>query len=128
MLYLPPYSPDLNPIEQVFARLKSLLRRAAARTVEALWRLIGRLVGAFTPEECANYLAHAGYVPSIGKRSEPRPTKLLSLLALHRHDIIARTAAEQRIHVPAPGLERLPGLALKGVPLVDPDNPPPDCR
>jgi transposase len=63
-LYLPPYSPDLNPIEQVFAKLKSLLRSAAARTVDALWRLIGQLVDAFSPEERANYLAHAGSVPS----------------------------------------------------------------
>jgi transposase len=64
VLYLPPYSPDLNPIEQVFAKLKGLLRSAAARTVEALWRIIGHLVDAFSPAECANYLAHAGYVPS----------------------------------------------------------------
>ena len=64
LLYLPPYSPDLNPIEQAFAKLKALLRTAAARTVEALWHTIGRLIGAFSPTECAHYLAHAGYVPS----------------------------------------------------------------
>jgi transposase len=64
LLYLPPYSPDLNPIEQVFAKLKGLLRSAAARSVEALWRIIGQLLDAFSPAECANYLAHAGYVPS----------------------------------------------------------------
>jgi transposase len=64
LLYLPPYSPDLNPIEQAFAKLKALLRTAASRTVETLWQAIGRLLDAFTPAECARYLAHAGYVPS----------------------------------------------------------------
>jgi transposase len=62
--YLPPYSPDLNPIELAFAKLKALLRTAASRTVEALWQAIGRLLDAFTPAECAHYFAHAGYVPS----------------------------------------------------------------
>jgi transposase len=61
LLYLPPYSPDLNPIEQVFAKLKALLRNAAARTREALWTTIGQLLGAFTPGECRNYLANSGY-------------------------------------------------------------------
>jgi transposase len=64
LLYLPPYSPDLNPIEQAFAKLKALLRTAARRTVEALWHTIGQALDAFTPAECAHYLAHAGYVPS----------------------------------------------------------------
>ena len=61
ILYLPPYSPDLNPIEQMFAKLKALLREAAARTREALWGTIGRLLDAFRPAECPNYLAHSGY-------------------------------------------------------------------
>jgi transposase len=60
-LLLPPYSPDLNPIEQVFAKLKALLRKAGERTLEATWRRIGDLLTNFTPAECANYLAHAGY-------------------------------------------------------------------
>jgi transposase len=64
VLYLPPYSPDLNPIEQAFAKLKSLLRSAAKRTVASLWQAIGRALDAFSATECANYLAHAGYVPS----------------------------------------------------------------
>jgi transposase len=64
LLYLPPYSPDLNPIEHAFAKLKALLRTAAARTVTALWHTIGQLLDAFSPTECAHYLAHAGYVPS----------------------------------------------------------------
>jgi transposase len=64
LLYLPPYSPDLNPIEQVFAKLKALLRTAATRTVDALWHAIGQALNAFSPTECNNYLAHAGYVPS----------------------------------------------------------------
>jgi transposase len=59
--YLPPYSPDLNPIEQVFAKLKALLRSEAARTVEALWAAVGRLLARFPPAECARYLAHCGY-------------------------------------------------------------------
>lgn len=62
--YLPPYSPDLNPIEQVFAKLKTLLRKAAKRTVDALWDHLGSLLDAFSPEECRNYLAAAGYVGS----------------------------------------------------------------
>jgi transposase len=59
--YLPPYSPDLNPIEQAFAKRKALLRKAAARTQEALWTTIGRLLDTFTPAECRNYLANSGY-------------------------------------------------------------------
>jgi len=61
LFFLPPYSPDLNPIEQLFAKLKALLRKAAERTVEDTWRRIGALLGDFTPQECANYLANAGY-------------------------------------------------------------------
>jgi transposase len=61
ILYLPPYSPDLNPIEQLFAKLKALLRKAAARTKAGLWQAIGRLLDACPPAECANYLSHCGY-------------------------------------------------------------------
>ena len=61
LFFLPPYSPDLNPIEQVFAKLKTLLRKAAERTVEAAWRRIGELLTCFTSAECANYLVNAGY-------------------------------------------------------------------
>lgn len=61
LIFLPPYSPDLNPIEQVFAKLKALLRKAAERTVEATWRRIGLLLDRFSPAECANYLANSGY-------------------------------------------------------------------
>jgi transposase len=64
LLFLPPYSPDLNPIEQVFAKLKTLLRKAAERTVEATWRRIGQLLDQFSPAECANYLVNSGYAPS----------------------------------------------------------------
>ena len=62
-LLLPPYSPDLNPIEQAFAKLKTLLRKAAPRSVETTWRQIGSLLDAFPPHECANYLRHCGYNP-----------------------------------------------------------------
>ena len=61
LFFLPPYSPDLNPIEQVFAKLKILLRKAAERTVEATWNRIGALLGCFTAQECANYFENAGY-------------------------------------------------------------------
>ncbi len=61
LLYLPPYSPDFNPIENAFAKLKTLLLKAAKRTLEGLWTTIGRLISAFTPTECANYFAAAGY-------------------------------------------------------------------
>jgi transposase len=63
LLYLPPYSPDLNPIKQVFAKLKALLRKAAARTKEAFWQTIGELLDEFSPEECANDFKAAGYEP-----------------------------------------------------------------
>lgn len=61
LLYLPPYSPDLNPIEQAFSKLKNLLRTAAARTSRALRRAIKKALSAFSPEECANYLRNSGY-------------------------------------------------------------------
>jgi len=61
LLFLPPYSPDLNPIEQVFAKLKTLLRKAAERTVEATWRRFGKLLDHFSADECANYLVNSGY-------------------------------------------------------------------
>lgn len=62
--YLPPYSPEFNPIENAFSKLKAMLRKAAARTIEGLWATIGGIVGAFTPAECANYFAAAGYDPA----------------------------------------------------------------
>ena len=61
LLYLPPYSPDLNPIELVFSKLKSLLRKAAARTIESLWAQLAHSLHAFTPQECRNFFRHAGY-------------------------------------------------------------------
>ena len=63
LVYLPPYSPDLNPIEMAFAKLKAFLRKAAARTRDILWDKIGDALRAFTPRECANYFKHAGYAP-----------------------------------------------------------------
>ena len=61
LLFLPPYSPDLNPIDMVFAKLKTLLRKADARSIAAVWKRIGTLLDQFSPEECANYIRHAGY-------------------------------------------------------------------
>lgn len=63
LLFLPPYSPDFNPIENAFAKLKAMLRKAAERTVEGLWTAIGGIISTFTPAECANYFAAAGYDP-----------------------------------------------------------------
>lgn len=63
LLYLPPYSPDFNPIENAFAKLKAMLRKAAERTVDGLWAAIERLVETFTTTECANYFAASGYDP-----------------------------------------------------------------
>lgn len=62
-MYLPPYSPDFNPIENAVAKLQTTLRKAAARTIEALWQTIGDAVAAFAPPECANYFTAAGYEP-----------------------------------------------------------------
>ena len=62
VLYLPPYSPDLNPIEKLFSKLKSLLRKAARRSVDALWTEIGQLLNTVSSTECANYFASSGYV------------------------------------------------------------------
>ena len=61
LFFLPPYSPDLNPIEQVFAKLKTLLRKASKKTVKDTWTCIGQLLDCFTPAECNNYLKNAGY-------------------------------------------------------------------
>lgn len=62
LVYLPPYSPDLNPIELLFAKFKAALRKAAQRTIPALWKAIAEILKTFTPQECANYLRHCGYV------------------------------------------------------------------
>jgi transposase len=62
LIFLPPYSPDLNPIEQVFAKLKHLLRNAEPRDIEATWRKVGELLDLFSPDECANYFKNSGYV------------------------------------------------------------------
>jgi transposase len=64
ILFLPPYSPDLNPIEMAFAKLKALLRKRAARTIDALWRAIGDICALFSPAECANYFTAIGYAPT----------------------------------------------------------------
>ena len=63
LLYLPPYSPDFNPIEKAFAKLKAVLRAKAERTVEGLWNTVGQIVTLFEPQECANYFKSCGYDP-----------------------------------------------------------------
>ena len=62
--FLPPYSPDFNPIEKAFSRLKAMLRKIGERTVSGLWDLIGQLIDIFRPPECANYFSSCGYEPS----------------------------------------------------------------
>jgi transposase len=63
LCFLPPYSPDFNPIENAFSKLKALMRKAAARTRDALWAAVGAALDAFTPDECRNYFTAAGYEP-----------------------------------------------------------------
>lgn len=65
VVYLPPYSPDFNPIELVFAKLKWLLRSAGERTISALWRRLGELIDEFPPQECLNYFQHCGYATTM---------------------------------------------------------------
>jgi transposase len=62
LLYLPPYSPDLNPIEKFFSKLKTLLRKAAKRDIDAFWKEIGTLLNTVSSSECTNYIASCGYV------------------------------------------------------------------
>jgi transposase len=62
ILFLPPYSPDLNPIEQVFSKLKHLMRKTRARAFDETWQMVGKTLDAFAPDECANYLKNSGYV------------------------------------------------------------------
>src|SRR5262249_12867333 len=64
LIYLPPYSPDLNPIEKAFSKLKAILRKAAARTLEDLWAAIAGALAAFEPEECRNYFTACGHDPA----------------------------------------------------------------
>jgi transposase len=64
LLFLPPYSPDFNPIENAFSKLKAHLRKAAERTVNGLWNAIGRVIDLFTPAECRNFFKAAGYDPT----------------------------------------------------------------
>jgi transposase len=64
VMFLPAYSPDLNPIEQVFAKIKALLRAMAVRTVEALWTALGSIADCVSPEQCRNFIRHAGYFQS----------------------------------------------------------------
>ena len=61
LLFLPPYSPDVNPIEQAFSKLKARLRKAAERTINGLWDAIGRILDLYSPQECANYFTNSGY-------------------------------------------------------------------
>jgi transposase len=64
LLFLPPYSPDLNPIEQMFSKLKALLRKADERSIDATWKRIGSLLDCFSADECTNYLLNSGYAPT----------------------------------------------------------------
>lgn len=68
-MFLPPYSPDLSPIERAFAKLKALIRKAAARTYEALWQTVGQVCNLFTDEECYNFFKAAGYETNWKQRA-----------------------------------------------------------
>lgn len=92
LLFLPPCSPDLNPIEMVFAKLKTLFRKADERTIEASWRRVGTLLDAFTPDECKTYLRHAGYA-SI----QLRQALGSSLNQAHQMTIAAMATAEAKL-------------------------------
>ena len=65
LVFLPPYSPDLNPIELAFAKLKAIVRRARCRSIATLWPLLGECLRHFSPDECGNYFRHAGYSTAI---------------------------------------------------------------
>jgi hypothetical protein len=91
LMYLPPYSPDLKPIEQMFAKLKALLRRAAARTRDALWGSIGQALDAFTSTECKNSIRNSGYDPA-----EPQNACLYDIGKLERMIGCHRRAATRR--------------------------------
>jgi transposase len=67
LVYLPPYSPDFNPIELVFSKLKWLMRSAGHRTIEALWNFFGQVLDRFPPDECSRYFRHCGYATGSGK-------------------------------------------------------------
>jgi transposase len=70
LLFLPPYSPDFNPIELAFSKLKSLLRQAGKRTVDGLWDFLGQALDTFCPQECLNYMAHCGYIATGQRKTE----------------------------------------------------------
>jgi transposase len=76
LLFLPPYSPDFNPIEQAFSKLKAHLRKAAERTIHGLWNAIGRILDLYPPHECANYFANAGYDAAWSKTALARPENM----------------------------------------------------
>src|SRR3546814_2381969 len=97
LLFLPPYSPDLNPIEQMFAKLKHLLRKAAERTTENTWKRIGSLLDTFSPAECQNYLANA--------RSEEHTSELQSLIR-NSYAVFCLTKT-QHTHVPTPTTQKI---------------------
>jgi len=79
LLFLPPYSPDLNPIEQVFAKLKHLMRKAKERTVDATWKRTGSLLETFKSSECKNYLVNAGYASSYNDHALARMARRTAL-------------------------------------------------
>ena len=103
LFFLPAYSPDLNPIEQAFAKMKTLLRKADARTIDKTWRTIGALLDCYTPTECANYFKNAGYVGSrklalwLSKGGEARLAPILSIARRERgYRTVGRTPVSRR--------------------------------
>jgi transposase len=103
LLYLPPYSPDLNPIEMAFAKLKAHLRKAKARTIDALWKAIGSICDLYSPEECWNYLKDAGnYPPPTGYRAVTAPRMVWKGLLPERRavsTVVRRAASASAAHL-----------------------------
>ena len=104
LLYLPPYSPDFNPIEQAFSKLKALLRKATERTIHGLWNAIGRILDLYSPAECANYLANAGYDADRSKTalapySAPSPTLPGDTITVPVPHAVARSSGWRKVRL-----------------------------
>ena len=109
LLFLPPGSPDFNPIEMAFSKLKALLRKAAERTVEGLWAAIGRLIDTITPDECANFCAAAGYEPDQIENALRNPSPA-GTHALDARGHPPASCLSSRCGSACTGARRVPGL------------------
>ena len=129
LLFLPPYSPDFNPIEMAFSKLKALLRKAAERTVEGLWSAIGRLIDAVTTEECENFFTAAGYDPNYTENALAANLSVTTMVAGQRQGS-SRLLQKSRVCVVGEAFRRLGGLVWSAdrrwaAPAPDPGPPVP---